>query len=176
MGNPAQVLFAPRPRPVADGAAGQSARGEGVHSNGNGHAKNGDGGAGAIGFVEPPAPSAPAAPDVSAAVPAAAAPARDAVPEEAVPEAAVPAADVSPRVDLGRLALLGSANLDYLAMNFRESCREHGLALDLFVPEYGQVMPQLLDAGSALARSQPTSTDRTFARYSSPSSIGRCHR
>jgi serine O-acetyltransferase len=65
MGNPAQVLFAPRPRPVADGAAGQSARGEGVHSNGNGHAKNGDGGAGAIGFVEPPAPSAPAAPDVS---------------------------------------------------------------------------------------------------------------
>lgn len=92
-----------------------------------------------------------------------------AVPDGAILHAELPAATLSessveparvvrPRFDLGRLAILGSANLDYLAMNFRESCQAYELSLDLFVPEYGQALQQLLQPGSALAEAAPTAT------------------
>jgi FkbH-like protein len=80
---------------------------------------------------------------------------------EALPRLAAtasPAAPVRPRFDLGRLALLGSSNLDYLGMNFREACQTYELSLQLFVPEYGQALQQLLQPGSALAEAAPTAT------------------
>jgi FkbH-like protein len=83
-------------------------------------------------------------------------------PEQPTVNSAEPApvrpGDDRPRVDLGRLALLGSANLDYLAMNFRETCRSYELALELGVPEYGQALQQLIDPSSELAKAPPTAT------------------
>jgi FkbH-like protein len=86
----------------------------------------------------------------------------------AAPAAVCPAPDVAPaaepeaaprvRVDLGTLALLGSANLDYLAMNFRETCRKYELGLALHVPAYGQAQRELIDAESELRKLQPTAT------------------
>ncbi len=58
-------------------------------------------------------------------------------------------------IELGRLALLGSTNLDYLAMNFRESAKQHSIGLTVHVPPYGQARQELLE-------DPPRSKLRTF--------------
>jgi FkbH-like protein len=68
------------------------------------------------------------------------------------------ASALSPRFDLGRLALIGSANLDYLSMNFRETCRAYELGLALCVPAYGQALRELSEPGSMLAQAAVTAT------------------
>jgi len=160
MGNPAQVLFVARPNGAAAHANGAS---NGVHALADA----------AGGFASEPALALGAAGGVASAEVgsaeeyAAAVP--DAIPEFAQAEPEYPAASsaevapaervaVKPRFDLGRLALIGSANLDYLAMNFRESATAYELSLELSVPEYGQALQQLIDPGSELAKAAPTAT------------------
>lgn len=162
MGNPAQVLFVkPLNGSDGNGASGNGASGNGASNGAYALAVGGDfAAAGAAGPGHEPEVG-------SAAEYAAANP--DAIPEFAQAEPEYPAAtsaeavpaearDVKPRFDLGRLALLGSANLDYLAMNFRETCRAYELALELGVPEYGQALQQLIDPNSELAKEPPTAT------------------
>jgi len=157
MGNPAQVLFvAPSPN--------------GSHSNGaysNGVA-NGQGHHAALGAEVSPAllESDAGSGREGGSADAVAAANPEAIPEFAQAEPEYPAAtsaevapearDVKPRFDLGRLALLGSANLDYLAMNFRETSRAYELQLELSVPEYGQALQQLLSPSSELLKDAPT--------------------
>jgi FkbH-like protein len=158
MGNPAQVLFMARSPNGAQNGASHSELGEleserpGTPSEWAGALSEGEGGAvedsqhdGAAAGAEDGAADAgpglqntqrPASPAATAAL----------------------AAEARPRFDLGRLALLGSSNLDYLAMNFREACQAYELSLQLFVPEYGQALQQLLQPGSALAQAAPTAT------------------
>ena len=59
--------------------------------------------------------------------------------------------------DLGKLALLGSSNLEYLAMGFRDEAELLGVSLDVHVPEFGQVSQQLLlpDGSSELKQFNP---------------------
>lgn len=54
---------------------------------------------------------------------------------------------------MGSIALLGSANLDYLAMSFAEMAQENSLEIETYVPPFGQAYMQLLqvEAGSDLA-------------------------
>lgn len=52
-------------------------------------------------------------------------------------------------IDLGRLAILGSTNLDYLAMSFSEVAREYEIGLTTYVPPYGQAFQDLLQDASA---------------------------
>ncbi|MEY2931221.1 MAG: hypothetical protein RL033_1970 [Pseudomonadota bacterium] len=153
MGNPAQVLF------IAPSATTASATSNEARANdGNGHSKaNGHMNGAANGLYAPTsegtvstsnsevalAPSACATPVATE---------RDVVAE---PDAVV---ERKPRVDLGKLALLGSANLDYLAMNLQDACRKYELALHLHVPGYGQAQQELLDSGSALRKLEPTAT------------------
>jgi FkbH-like protein len=155
MGNPAQVLFVS----VKNGAHDNGA------SNGQ-HAFAGDADALELGSGEEGS-GGEAAEEGSAEEYAAATP--DGIPEFARAEPEYPAAssdevapaahvEVKPRFDLGRLALLGSANLDYLAMNFRESCTAYELSLELSVPEYGQALQQLIDPNSELSKAAPTAT------------------
>ncbi len=63
-----------------------------------------------------------------------------------------------PMHDFGTLALLGSANLDYLAMNFKEAAKENRAKLEVFVPPFGQARQMLLLEDSALVKSEPSST------------------
>ncbi|MEM7498402.1 MAG: HAD-IIIC family phosphatase [Pseudomonadota bacterium] len=51
---------------------------------------------------------------------------------------------------MGRIALLGSANLDYLAMSFEEAARRIGLAVEPVVPPFGTARMALLDEDSDL--------------------------
>lgn len=46
--------------------------------------------------------------------------------------------------DMGRIALLGSANLDYLAMSFEAQAERFGLELETYVPPFGQAQTLLL--------------------------------
>jgi FkbH-like protein len=159
MGNPAQVLFVARP----NGANGGYANGAQTNGAANGVYAFSAAEAHALeaGAPEPGSPSESGSDEPYAAANP------DAIPEFAQAEPEYPAASsaevapaervaVKPRFDLGRLALLGSANLDYLAMNFRESCSAYELSLELSVPEYGQALQQLIDPGSELAKSAPT--------------------
>jgi FkbH-like protein len=155
MGNPAQVLFMARGSLDAAGSpdtdqleAAQGALNDGgsAYANGvNGAASNGVNGAGVA------APNGVNGASLNGAA------LEDATPRPPASTAPV-AAPVRPRFDLGRLALLGSSNLDYLAMNFREACETYELSLGLFVPEYGQALQQLLSPSSALAEAAPTAT------------------
>ncbi|MEL6480700.1 MAG: HAD-IIIC family phosphatase, partial [Pseudomonadota bacterium] len=63
--------------------------------------------------------------------------------EETVPMLSRPRA-------MGRLALLGSANLDYLAMAFEEEARRTGLEVEPVIPPFGTARMALLDEGSEL--------------------------
>ncbi len=145
MGNPAQVLFVARP----NGANG---------ANGSAH------GAVAENLMASTEPALLAAAPHAAAAGASAAPASDVSPQAAFsaaaasPELPAEPREVRPRFDLGRLALLGSSNLDYLAMNFKEACQAYELSLGVFVPEYGQALQQLLQPGSQLEQAAPTAT------------------
>lgn len=47
-------------------------------------------------------------------------------------------------IQLGRLAILGATNLDYLGINFREVAGDYGLELPVYVPSYGQAHQELL--------------------------------
>ncbi|HEU4581224.1 MAG TPA: HAD-IIIC family phosphatase [Polyangiaceae bacterium] len=130
MGNPAQVLFvAPTREPEAPPASKTEKKANG--------SMNG-------------------VTTLHAAPAAASLPVEPAQPE--VAPAAEPEAAPRARVDLGTLALLGSANLDYLAMNFRETCRKYELGLALHVPPYGQAQRELIDAESELRKLQPSAT------------------
>jgi FkbH-like protein len=162
MGNPAQVLF------VAPSAAGSSNAFEsngrqslgqesnGHTSNGHGHGLSNGSGEGLSGLgqtLETLAESTPGALELLAmACPPAV------LQAEAQPAAPLPELPVRTRVDLGRLALLGSANLDYLAMSFRETCKKYELGLELHVPAFGQAVSELLDPGSALRKLEPNTT------------------
>lgn len=46
--------------------------------------------------------------------------------------------------NLGKLALLGSTNLDYLAIGFRDIAGEFKVDLDVFVPAFGQAVQELM--------------------------------
>jgi len=63
-------------------------------------------------------------------------------PVAAMPKQAEPVM-AEPR-QMGSIALLGSSNLDYLAMSFDESAVEHSLEIDTYVPPFGQAYMQLL--------------------------------
>ena len=52
--------------------------------------------------------------------------------------------------ELGTIALLGSANLDYLAMNFTEEGEATGLKITPHVPPFGQARMELLQEDSPL--------------------------
>jgi FkbH-like protein len=154
MGNPAQVLFvAPsrEPRPEAEPAPASHAGA--THAPGQTENKANGSMDGVTPLFSPPAAArpAPAASGAAASLPIE--PAQPGVVPAAEPEAAPRV-----RVDLGTLALLGSANLDYLAMNFRETCRKYELGLALHVPAYGQAQRELIDAESELRKLQPTAT------------------
>jgi FkbH-like protein len=141
MGNPAQVLFRGRL-----GYWGSTSNGS---SNGsaNGHTVLEADAHGAGGVVDGQVVQARPDPDLPAATES-----------ETVLDAAEPKVAVNPRFDLGRLALLGSANLDYLALNFAEACKAYELALELCVPEYGQSMQQLIQPDSRLLAASPSAT------------------
>ncbi len=51
---------------------------------------------------------------------------------------------VSTPRNMGRIALLGSANLDYLAMSMVETGTRYGIEIDTHVPPFGQAQMQLL--------------------------------
>jgi FkbH-like protein len=169
MGNPAQVLFVAPVRAEGagfsqhEGSAQNGSRHKGVSApdsrtsdastsqraasaqdvgvaNGQSKANGQMNGSGAVLF----------APPASACPPAAAAETSAVEPE--------PEAPARVRVDLGTLALLGSANLDYLAMNFRETCRKYELGLTLHVPAYGQAQFELINAESELRKLAPGTT------------------
>src|SRR6185295_17616535 len=130
MGNPAQVLFVAPTQTTTDGTS-VAANGQ---STANGHLN----GSAHLAFSPPPADSRlePSSPEVRLPE----------VPTEMVSEplsAPEVAAEVRTRADLGTLALLGSTNLDYLAMNFRETCHRYELALALYVPGFGQAQREL---------------------------------
>jgi FkbH-like protein len=55
--------------------------------------------------------------------------------------------------DMGIIALLGSANLDYLAMSFAEAAAQHALKVDTYVPLFGQAQIELLQAEDTSALS-----------------------
>jgi FkbH-like protein len=152
MGNPAQVLFVS----ARHGSNGAPANGV---SNGR-HALGGEASL-ALGLAadsDEPDPDEGGAEEFAAASADASPELAQAEPEYPAEVAPVERTPVKPRFDLGRLALLGSANLDYLAMNFRESCSVYELSLELSVPEYGQALQQLIDPNSALAQAAPTAT------------------
>jgi len=160
MGNPAQVLFVAPSAPSANGleSHGHESNGHTSNGHGNGQGKahgsahaNGLSGLGQT--LDALAESAPGTIEwPGAACPPATFPAEGPL---AAPEPELP---VRTRFDLGRLALLGSANLDYLAMSFRETCKKYELGLELHVPAFGQAVSELLDAGSALRKLEPGST------------------
>lgn len=77
----------------------------------------------------------PAAPPKTASVPVAPVAAPIAKPAEPVMH------DVR---QMGSIALLGSANLDYLAMSFAEMAQENSLEINTYVPPFGQAYMQLL--------------------------------
>lgn len=54
--------------------------------------------------------------------------------------------------DMGHIALLGSANLDYLAMSFAEQAKGYSLMLETYVPPFGQAQMELLQEGSPLVQ------------------------
>ncbi|MGZ2260290.1 HAD-IIIC family phosphatase [Roseobacter sp. A03A-229] len=83
--------------------------------------------------------AAPAAP--AEAPPAVAAPTPAAIQDEPMRGA--------PR-DMGVIALLGSANLDYLAMSFAEQAKRYSLVLETYVPPFGQARMELLQEASPL--------------------------
>jgi len=162
MGNPAQVLFiaplpaAGEPRPSSseqkgssDNDAQRSDRGTPHVDAANGHGQTNGymNGSVAAMFAQPAAESLS---EVSLSEVSLSGDAASAGPE--------PEAPVRTRVDLGTLALLGSANLDYLAMNFRETCRKYELGLTLHVPAYGQAQRELIDAQSELQKAAPGTT------------------
>ncbi|MFC4671028.1 HAD-IIIC family phosphatase [Seohaeicola nanhaiensis] len=89
----------------------------------------------------PAAEPAPSAPPMPAAAPEARAPEPSAAPQEAM---------LAETRDLGTIALLGSANLDYLAMTFTEQAQAYGLAIAPHVPPFGQARTELLQEGSDL--------------------------
>ncbi len=74
--------------------------------------------------------------------------AQEAAPRDAAPIAA-PAPNLAERPledprDMGVIALLGSANLDYLAMNMVEEAARQGLQIETYVPPFGQAQMELL--------------------------------
>jgi len=152
MGNPAQVLFVAPSARSANGLESHGHESHGHTSNGHGngqsgtHASNGLSGLGQT--LEALAEGTPGTIELPAA----------ACPPEVPPGALLPELPVRTRVDLGRLALLGSANLDYLAMSFGETCKKYELGLELHVPAFGQAVSELLDAGSALRKLEPGTT------------------
>jgi FkbH-like protein len=166
MGNPAQVLFMARSSLEAGGSNGSSEldspeAGLGaLHAAGPGHSNGANGASSSsASAAELSGPDGAAPNDFNGAALNGVAPSGHAATPPRPPASTAPlAAAVRPRFDLGRLAVLGSSNLDYLAMNFREACETYELSLALFVPEYGQALQQLLSPGSALAESAPTAT------------------
>lgn len=179
MGNPAQVLFvapaAAAEEPPESGSVRkvEARQEEGAGRESKAHDANGHGKANGHmnGVANGLSREAVSGPTVSgqtvestkgASVEAAFPPAACAAPPgaDATPAAtaAEPTPERKPRVDLGKLALLGSANLDYLAMNFQEACRKYEIGLRLHVPGYGQAQQELLDSESALRKLEPTAT------------------
>ncbi len=64
----------------------------------------------------------------------------------------------APMYDLGSLALLGSANLDYLLSNFRSAADKGGIKLGVYTPQFGRSRQELIDDSSNLHQFKPTST------------------
>lgn len=87
--------------------------------------------------------------EAASPAPAPAAPAPASEPQP-VAQAVAPAEDETPMVaetiPMGRLALLGSANLDYLAMTLRDASRRFGVEIEPYVPEFGVAPMQLAAA------------------------------
>jgi len=69
-----------------------------------------------------------------------------------------PATASGREVDLGTIALLGSANLDYLAMSFREVAKAHHVRIAPYVPPFGQAGVELLTPGSQLVEQGVSAT------------------
>lgn len=84
------------------------------------------------------------------------APANTPAPQTPEPQTPAPAQSAAPAAfqsdeptltnprDLGAIALLGSTNLDYLAMSFAEVSARHSLEIDTYVPAFGQATMELL--------------------------------
>ncbi|MEM7499605.1 MAG: HAD-IIIC family phosphatase [Pseudomonadota bacterium] len=91
------------------------------------------------------------APQVAAPTPAQDEPAIAARPSEAKAPAAPPPTPMltTPR-SMGRIALLGSQNLDYLAMSLAEEGGHLGLEIETEVPPFGTAQMALLDEASPL--------------------------
>jgi predicted enzyme involved in methoxymalonyl-ACP biosynthesis/serine acetyltransferase len=163
IGNPAQVLsVAPTAAQsaAAQSAAAQSAEASSSTAPGHGQANGHSNGSAQALFGVPPAAGSSEAPAAeSSGAETRGAETRGAMavaePLHASPEVE---AVLRPRVELGTLALLGSTNLDYLAMNFRDTCRKYELGLALHVPGYGQAQRELLDAQSELRKLAPSAT------------------
>jgi FkbH-like protein len=155
MGNPAQVLFvAPT---AAQRAELQPTEGRSSDANGHGKANGHMNGSVQVAFAPAPAACPPASANGEPAE-------QLAISSELSPSelslAAAPELEpvLRTRVELGTLALLGSTNLDYLAMNFQETCRKYELGLALHVPGYGQAQRELIDAESDLRKLAPSAT------------------
>jgi FkbH-like protein len=71
---------------------------------------------------------------------------------------APPAADAPLIANFGTLAVLGSTNLDYVAMSFRGAAKEMSLDLKVFTPPFGQSRQELLAENSALIQAKPSAT------------------
>lgn len=106
-----------------------------------------------------PASKTPAQAEVT---PVEAAPDQNPVP--VLPAAAPPSAEptLTNTRDLGTIALLGSTNLDYLAMSFAEVSARHSLVIDTYVPAFGQATMELLQPeggplSAAMAEKTPAS-------------------
>jgi FkbH-like protein len=149
LGNPAQVLF------VAASAANGAGNG---HDYTNGHAST-NGAALAASAASTAASRAEEVASLSAVAQSAGSLSSGGSTSDAVSVAEpAPRPRTKPRVDLGKLAVLGSANLDYLAMSFREIAERYELGLELHVPAYGQALQDLLNPASALRSLQPAAT------------------
>ncbi|QNN24889.1 HAD-IIIC family phosphatase [Planctomycetales bacterium ZRK34] len=64
-------------------------------------------------------------------------------------------ATAAPRQQLGVITLLGSTNLDYLAMNIQEVGQSLGVGIHTYVPPFGQSRMQLLTPNSPLIEAKP---------------------
>ncbi len=54
-----------------------------------------------------------------------------------------------------KLAMLGSSTLDHLLPGLRVSAMRHGFLVDVYVPDYGQYLREVLDPASGLHQFQP---------------------